>query len=87
MIKTVVEIEGMSCGMCEAHVNDAVRKAFPSIQSVKSSHSKNMTEIISEQELDEAAVAEAIQATGYDVKGVTTEPYQKKKGFSLFGRK
>ena len=46
-----------------------------------------MTEIISEQELNEAAVAEAIQATGYDVKGVTTEPYQKKKGFSLFGRK
>ena len=87
MIKTTLRIGGMMCGMCEAHVNDAVRKAFPSIQSVKSSHSKNTTEIISEQELDEAAVAEAIQATGYDVKGVTTEPYQKKKGFSLFGRK
>ena len=87
MVKITATVEGMMCGMCEAHVNDAVRKAFPSIQSVKSSHSKNMTEIISEQELDEAAVAEAIQATGYDVKGVTTEPYQKKKGFSLFGRK
>ena len=87
MIETTLKIDGMMCGMCEAHVNDAVRKAFPSIQSVKSSHSKNMTEIISEQELDEAAVAEAIQATGYDVKGVTTESYQKKKGFSLFGRK
>ena len=87
MIKTTLRIGGMMCGMCEAHVNDAVRKAFPSIQSVKSSHSKNVTEIISDKELDEAAVAEAIQATGYDVKGVTTEPYQKKKGFSLFGRK
>ena len=86
MVKITAKVEGMMCGMCEAHVNDAVRKAFPSSQSVKSSHSKNTTEIISEQELDEAAVAEAIQATGYDVKGVTTEPYQK-KGFSLFGRK
>lgn len=86
MVKITAKVEGMMCGMCEAHVNDAVRKAFPSIQSVKSSHSKHVTEIISEQELDEAAVAEAIQATGYDVKGVTTEPYQK-KGFSLFGRK
>ena len=86
MVKITAKVEGMMCGMCEAHVNDAVRKAFPSIQSVKSSHSKHVTEIISDQELDEAAVAEAIQATGYDVKGVTTEPYQK-KGFSLFGRK
>ena len=86
MVKITAKVEGMMCGMCEVHVNDAVRKAFPSIQSVKSSHSKHVTEIISEQELDEAAVAEAIQATGYDVKGVTTEPYQK-KGFSLFGRK
>ena len=86
MVTITATVEGMMCGMCEAHVNDAVRKAFPSIQSVKSSHSKHVTEIISEQELDEAAVAEAIQATGYDVKGVTTEPYQK-KGFSLFGRK
>ena len=86
MVKITAEVEGMMCGMCEAHVNDAVRKAFPSIHSVKSSHSKNVTEIISDKELDEAAVAEAIQATGYDVKNVTTEPYQK-KGFSLFGRK
>lgn len=86
MVKITAEVEGMMCGMCEAHVNDAVRKAFPSIQSVKSSHGKNVTEIISDKELDEAAVAEAIQATGYDVKNVTTEPYQK-KGFSLFGRK
>lgn len=29
MIKYTVRIDGMQCGMCEAHVNDAVRKAFP----------------------------------------------------------
>ena len=29
MIKYTVTVEGMQCGMCEAHVNDAVRKAFP----------------------------------------------------------
>lgn len=28
MIKTVLKIDGMACGMCEAHVNDAIRKAF-----------------------------------------------------------
>ena len=29
MIETVVKVDGMMCGMCESHVNDAVRKAFP----------------------------------------------------------
>lgn len=28
MFKITVGIEGMACGMCEAHINDAVRKAF-----------------------------------------------------------
>ena len=30
MIKTVVKIEGMACGMCEAHINDTIRKLYPS---------------------------------------------------------
>ena len=29
MLKITVQVDGMMCGMCEAHVNDAVRKAFP----------------------------------------------------------
>ena len=29
MIKTTVKISGMACAMCEAHINDAVRGAFP----------------------------------------------------------
>ena len=28
MEKTTVEVSGMMCGMCEAHINDAVRKAY-----------------------------------------------------------
>ena len=28
MIKTTVKVDGMMCGMCESHVNDAIRKAF-----------------------------------------------------------
>ena len=26
MIRTTVKVDGMMCGMCEAHVNDLVRK-------------------------------------------------------------
>ena len=29
MIETTVGIDGMQCGMCEAHVNDMIRAAFP----------------------------------------------------------
>ena len=29
MYKTTLKIDGMMCGMCEAHVCDAVRKAVP----------------------------------------------------------
>lgn len=84
MVKTILKVEGMACGMCEAHVNDAVRKAFP-VKKVTSSHAKGRTEILSEQPLDEEKLKAAVSVTGYTVKTVRTEPYEK-KGFSLFQR-
>ncbi len=82
MVKMVLDVEGMSCGMCESHVNDAVRNEF-NIKKVTSSHSKNMTEIICEEPLDEDKLTKVIEDTGYKVTGIHTEPYEK-KGFSLF---
>ncbi len=83
MTKTTLNIEGMMCGMCEAHVNDAIRKAFQ-VDKVSSSHSKNQTEIISKEPLDEELIKTTIAATGYELKGIKSEPYEK-KGFKLFG--
>ena len=83
MIKTTIEVNGMACGMCEAHINDAVRKALGDVK-VSSSHGKNRTEIISEQPIDEDAVRKAITDTGYGVGTITSEPYEKKKLFGLF---
>ena len=82
MVKTVLEIEGMACGMCEAHVNDAVHKAF-SVKKVTSSHAKGRAEILSEQPLEEEKLKAAIKAAGYQITGISREPYEK-KGFSLF---
>ena len=48
MVKTISKVQGTACGMCEAHVNDAVRKAF-SVKKVTSSHAQGQTEIITEQ--------------------------------------
>ena len=39
MVQITLKIEGMQCGMCEAHVNDAVRRTFP-VKKVTSSHGK-----------------------------------------------
>ena len=85
MVKTIVKVDGMMCGMCESHVNDAIRQAMQ-VKKVTSSHAKGETEIISEAALDEAAVRTAIEKTGYTVTGIQSEPYEK-KGFSLFHRK
>lgn len=77
MNKTTVKMEGMKCGMCEAHVNDAVRKAFP-VKKVASSHAKGETVIYSETPIDETALRAAIDATGYKALSVKTEPWEKK---------
>ena len=51
MWKYTIEVNGMMRGMCESHVNDAVRKAFP-VKKVTSSRSKSETTVIVETELD-----------------------------------
>ena len=84
MIKTTLKIDGMMCSMCESHINDTVRSACK-VKSVKSSHSKGTTEIISESPLDETVLTEAIGKTGYKVIEIKTEPYEKKR-VSLFRR-
>ena len=60
MIQTTVEVGGMACSMCEAHINDAIRNAFP-VEKVSSSHSKGRTVILSKEPLDENALRAAIQ--------------------------
>lgn len=77
MTKITVKVDGMMCGMCESHVNDAVGKAFP-VKKVTSSHRKGETVILTENDIDETALRSAIGATGYEVKAVLKEPYEKK---------
>lgn len=82
MIQYTIAVEGMACSMCEAHVNDAVRKAFP-VKKVSSSHSKGQTLVLTEEPLDEEALRQAISATGYQVLSIQSAPYEKKGLFSF----
>ena len=81
MVKMTVKIDGMMCSMCEAHVNDAVRKEFD-VKKVTSSHKKGETIILAEAGIPEPMLARAIAPTGYKVLSMQTEPYVKK---GLFG--
>ena len=84
MIKITIKVDGMMCGMCESHVNDAIRRAFQ-VRKVTSSHSKGQTVILTENDIDEGALRSAINATGYEVKAVSKEPYEKKGLFGFGG--
>ena len=72
MIKTVVGVDGMMCSMCEAHINDAIRKNFD-VKKVKSNRRKKQTEIMSEEKLDHDRIKEVIDQTGYTFLGITEE--------------
>lgn len=78
MTKTTLHIDGMMCGMCESHINDAIRRAFP-VKKVTSSHKKGETVILSDAPLDAQELQRVITATGYTYQGMTTEPYEKKR--------
>ena len=82
MIQTTVQVSGMACSMCEAHINDAVRSAFP-VDKVSSSHAKGKTVILSKEPLDENALRAAIDATGYTAGEIRAAPYEKKGLFSF----
>ena len=84
MIKTTLKIEGMMCGMCEAHISDAIRKAVPSARKVSASRSKKEASFLTEDPVNEDILKKAIEDTGYDCLSMESAPY-KKKGW--FGRR
>ncbi len=83
MVRIILGVEGMACGMCEAHINDAVRNAFR-VKKVTSSRAKKQTVIISPDELSEAELKSVIKNAGYEVVSISCEPYEKKGLFSAF---
>ena len=71
MITTTLGIEGMACSMCEAHINDAIRKNF-SVKRVKSNRRKKTCVVVSDEPLDEQKVESVISQLGYDLVAFTS---------------
>lgn len=84
MNKVILRIDGMSCGMCEAHICDTIRKAVPSAKKVSASRGKKEASFLTEEEVSADLLQAAINETGYTCLSVESAPYEKK---GLFGRK
>ena len=82
MEKVTVRIDGMMCGMCEAHIADTIRVAFPDAKKVKASRVHGEATFITESGVDEARLKKAVDDTGYTFVSVSSEPYKKR---GLFG--
>ena len=83
MNKVTVKIEGMTCGMCEAHICDTIRRAFPDAKKVSASRKSGEATFLSENGTDEEILRKAITDTGYIFVSLSSEEYKKR---GLFGR-
>lgn len=81
MIKTILKIDGMMCSMCEAHINDVIRKTVPGAKKVSSSHMRGEASFLTEEAVDGNRLKEAIAAMGYTCTGAAEEPCVKSGWF------
>ena len=78
----VITVEGMMCGMCEAHVAEALRKV-PGVENAKADRSKNQAQVTCGADVADEALLKAIADSGYEASNVREEAEPEKKG--LFG--
>ncbi|MDO4266628.1 MAG: cation transporter [Eubacteriales bacterium] len=83
MLKYTLSIEGMQCPMCEAHINDTIRKAVPGATKVSASAGKKSASFVTESAVDQDALKKAIDETGYTMRAIESAPYEKKGFFSF----
>ena len=62
-----VNVEGMMCPRCVAHVKDALTSLKGVVDAVVSLEEKTATVTVKKGKLDEAAIKAAITAAGYKV--------------------
>ena len=68
-MQKVIEIKGMMCGHCEAHVKKAL-EALDGIASAEASHEKGTAIVQLSGSVDDAALKKAVEEEGYEVTGI-----------------
>lgn len=72
LTRLTLEVDGMSCSMCETHINDVVRRNFL-IVNVKSSFRQGQTVVLTALPIDEQKLRNVICDTGYKVLSIRTD--------------
>lgn len=68
-MEKVIEIKGMMCGHCEAHVKKAL-EALEGVASAEASHEKGSAVVQLSGSVDDAALKMAVEEEGYEVTGI-----------------
>ena len=66
MNKYIIGIDGMKCGMCEAHVKDLIRNKI-TLKKIKASHIKNTAIVITPITLNEEDFVKILDGSGYRI--------------------
>lgn len=66
MFEIKLTVDGMMCGMCESHVQDAIRN-HATVKKVKASRKDGSVLIVSPEALSEEQIHQILDPTGYRV--------------------
>ena len=64
-----INVKGMMCGHCEAHVKKAL-EAIDGIDSATASHADNLVTLTTSKDVDESVIKAAIEDAGYEYAGI-----------------
>ena len=67
--KITLNIDGMMCGMCESHINDAIRSSL-NVKKIKTSHVTGTSEFLTNDVVSDDSLHDIIEKTGYRLTGI-----------------
>ena len=68
--KITLQIDGMMCGMCESHINDAIRSKL-NVNKLKTSHVAGTSEFLTNDVVSDDTLRDIVEKTGYRLTGIT----------------
>ena len=90
MLQVTANIDGMMCGMCEAHVKDAVRKVFPDAKKINASAAGGRLEFQIDQNLPVQMIKHdlkaALDSIGYKLTDISSDNVSEEEKGGLLGR-
>lgn len=72
MTKNIIGVEGMMCPHCEAHMTEAIKKAF-GVTVASASHQEKKAEFVTDSAANEELARKTVADAGYTFTGIVYE--------------